>query len=373
MRLMKNGIFSLIILYSFHNLYAFDINDIKYQRSSIIHIMIEHPMYMFNSEVAEAFKELPISDRFNDHNLGVKVVKFATQEYSNQVEYINSFIQQTNLGARAVAKWFCWNKTDGKFSMDLIKKRGFYNANLLERELASKSIRGNSILYDSGENLINNTYLIMSDICFTGSYSNKEEEYELTNKTREFEVTITSYIYKLNWDKEDLYHIYSHYNSGIKDFTKNEKCFSFDYKCNVKSTYSMKSNKFTQAELIKLVVARCIDININKLQKSYPDFRIKAAITSTNPIQADIGLKEGVNENDLYEVLEIETNDEGINTYSRVGTIKAIKGKIWDNRYMAKEEGIKEADYGYTTFEKISGKDFFPGMLIREIEDGENK
>lgn len=267
---MKNGIFSLLIIFSFHNLYAFDINDIKYQRSSIIHIMIEHPMYMFNSEIANVFNGLPIDDRFNDHNLGVKVVKFATQEYSDQSEYINSFIEQTNLGTRAVAKWFCWNKTNGKFSMDLIKKRGFYNANLLERELAAKSIRGNSILYDSGENLINNTYLIMSDICFTGSYSNKEKEYELTNKRRAFEVTITSYIYKLNWDEEKLYHIYSHYDSGIKDFTKNEKGFSFDYKCNVKTTYRMKSSKFTQAELIKLVVARCIDININKLKKDIP-------------------------------------------------------------------------------------------------------
>lgn len=84
-------------------------------------------------------------------------------------------------------------------------------------------------------------------------------------------------------------------------------------------------------------------------------------------------MKEGVDENDLFEVLEMQTNDKGINTYSRVGTIRAIKGKIWDNRYMAKEEGIKEADYGYTTFEKISGDDFYPGMLIREIEDRNDK
>ncbi len=31
-------------------------------------------------------------------------------------------------------------------------------------------------------------------------------------------------------------------------------------------------------------------------------------------------------------------------------------------------ENTKESYYGYTTFKKIPGKDFYPGMLIREIE-----
>ena len=41
---------------------------------------------------------------------------------------------------------------------------------------------------------------------------------------------------------------------------------------------------------------------------------------------------------------------------------------IWDNRFMAefdKEEGY---DLQYTTFKKISGKNFYQGMLIREIK-----
>ena len=46
--------------------------------------------------------------------------------------------------------------------------------------------------------------------------------------------------------------------------------------------------------------------------------------------------------------------------------IKPVKGKIWDNRFMAEYEddanGLTE-----TEFEVVSGSGFYPGMLIREI------
>jgi hypothetical protein len=33
---------------------------------------------------------------------------------------------------------------------------------------------------------------------------------------------------------------------------------------------------------------------------------------------------------------------------------------------MASEEQAEGADFGFTTFEKVSGGDFYQGMLIRE-------
>ena len=35
---------------------------------------------------------------------------------------------------------------------------------------------------------------------------------------------------------------------------------------------------------------------------------------------------------------------------------------------MASEEGAYGADFGATTFKKESGKDFYPGLLVRQIE-----
>ena len=349
------------------SLQAQNIPEAKYQRSSVIHIMIEHPMYMFNDEIASAFKRIPLSERFNNHNLGVKVVKFATQEFTDQQEYISSFIKQTKLDNRAIAKWFNWNKSTGKFDMELVKERGLYNANTADRLIASMSVRGNAILQDMGENLISNTYLLMSDICYTGIYSNKEIERNLITKNQSFDVIITTYIYQLNWSEEKLYDFYVNYYNGSTDFI-NQPLAGFDYKAKIVTSYSEKSDDINQSRLIERVVARCLDINIAKLQKIYPDFRIKATITSTDPIQADIGLKEGVTPNDRYEVLECKINEDGIITYHHVGIIKPIAGKIWDNRYMAEEENSIASNLGYTTFQKISGGDFYPGMIIREQE-----
>ena len=41
---------------------------------------------------------------------------------------------------------------------------------------------------------------------------------------------------------------------------------------------------------------------------------------------------------------------------------------IWDNRFMAEYEKEEGSELNYTTFEKVKGKNLYPGMLIREIK-----
>ena len=72
------------------------------------------------------------------------------------------------------------------------------------------------------------------------------------------------------------------------------------------------------------------------IQHQYPDFRIKAPLMSTSPLKADIGVKEGVSENTMFEVLERVISESA------------------------------EASFDATEFEIVSGRDFAPGMLIRE-------
>lgn len=378
MRSMKSGIFnrraSIIVCGLFLCLLSGtssaqdQLDKNKYQRCSIINMMIEHPMYMYNDEIAAAFRALPVQDRFNDHSLGVNVVKFASADFRDQTENIYSFIEQTHLGNRAIAKWFGWNKADGSFNMELVKQRGFYNANLFDRELAEATLRGNSILYDAGEKLISNTYLIMHDICYSGKYSAREgEEKGFTGEKRKFKVTITSYIFQLEWTDDDLNNFYYNYYKGVGDFIHIPEQYRFVFRAKVETRYSDQTYFLSQPELIKKTVARCLDINIAKLQRAYPDFQIKATLLSGETLRADIGLKEGITEDDLFEVLLKHEDERGVVSYERVGVVKPEKGKIWDNRYMATEEKLQNANIGYTTFEKISGIDFFPGLLLREM------
>jgi hypothetical protein len=128
--------------------------------------------------------------------------------------------------------------------------------------------------------------------------------------------------------------------------------------------YGVKTNE----ELITKVCTRALDKNIADLQHQFSDFRIKAPLVSVSPLKAYIGMKEDVSNDSKYEVLEKQTDEKGKQVYKRVGIIKPIKNKIWDNRFMATEEGSKDASLNATEFQKISGGDFLPGMLIREIK-----
>ena len=113
---------------------------------------------------------------------------------------------------------------------------------------------------------------------------------------------------------------------------------------------------------------RALDENVANLQKNFEVFKIKAPLTGVEPLKCEIGLKEGVTEKSRYEVLEAVMNDQGHIEYKRQGIIRPVKGKIWDNRFMAIEERADNASLGFTTFEKVSGGDFYQGMLIRELK-----
>ncbi len=78
-------------------------------------------------------------------------------------------------------------------------------------------------------------------------------------------------------------------------------------------------------------------------------------------------MKEGVTASSRFEVLETVEMEDGSHKYNKVGEIEPVEGLIWDNRFMASEEGAAGANLGYTTFRIVKGKDFVKGMLIRDI------
>lgn len=360
-----NGIIkTLLFLWVLYNSIGIQANDAshKYRRCSLTQIMIEHPMYSMNEEIVQAYKQLPLDPRFSNHDLGVKVVRFSTQEYADQTNYINTFLDKEKVGNRSVAKWFSYNKADGSFNVSMVKERGFYNSNRLDYELSRKTVRGSAILEDAGENLIPDTYIIMHDICYKGKYSNRRKDFNRTGKHNSFSVLITSYIYSLNWSIEHLDDFYQkHYNSQNQNFIK-EANYGYTYRAKVSTEYSESSSSISQKDLIKRVVGRALEINLVKLQTSYPKFRIKAPIISVAPLKADIGLKEGISESSRFEVLEPEQDTNGIIKYRRVGIIAPVQGKIADNRLMA------DNNNEYTEFRAISGSDFYEGLIIQEIK-----
>jgi hypothetical protein len=184
-----------------------------------------------------------------------------------------------------------------------------------------------------------------------------------------------AHLYKLVWDEETAAIFYNDYwtEDGAIDSEKvvafeNSNIFRLEYIGTETAWADLQSTSFTQKsdiELVTVATNKASDAVVAKLQRSYEVFRTKTPLVSGDPLSAKIGLKEGLEKGDKYEVLEQQVNDNGTVEYKRVGTIKVEKNMIWDNRYMAGEENSSGLEY--TTFKGSKNK-YFAGMLIRQID-----
>lgn len=387
-----------------------DNQEVRYRRSSLYSMMLEHTNEKFYEEIRDAFMKLDVPDKFNDHDLSVKYVTMNKKNGIDTDDRISNYLKKNQVAKRMVSKWFNRDKSNGSFDVELIKDRGLYGANALEIQKAMQTIRGKSMLEDAGEELIGNSFVLVNNI----TYIDKERNAEIAaavfstlaniagaifgaggigdmiksvaqigqaiSKTiAGFTVKTTTYLYQVEWNEEIANTFYNqyYYDANHIDMAK-KAAFEADttlFKLKYVGKYTANSQKtvmrglFAPEEVFKKVLTRAIDKNIVELQKEFDVFKVKIPITSISPvIKAPVGLKEGVSKNSKFEVLEVVFNENtGKTNYKRVGVIKPVK--IWDNRYMATEEGAEGADLGASTFEKVSGtEDFREGMLIREIK-----
>ena len=139
-----------------------DEQAVKYRRSSIYSMLVRHTEKKFGNEIMEEYLKLPVPDKYDNHNLNVRLVE--TTDEKQQEEEITRFLEQNQVARRLVAKWFERNKETGVCDMRLISERGQYNATDLDVRLARKTARGIATLSDAGEELIANTFIMVNDI-----------------------------------------------------------------------------------------------------------------------------------------------------------------------------------------------------------------
>ena len=391
-----------------------------YRRGSICSFLIGHRNLSFAQEIEKAFDEMPVPDRYNDHGLGKKV--FYTGENKlkmkgldehrgfrvngesdkNEMNAYDFFLQKQHIASRLVAKWFMRKKDTGICSMSLIQNRGYENASALERRIAERSVRKEALLQDAGEELIGNTFVLINDIRYidrskgssilggivsagikvagalNGVDVGEKDLGTLIASYKGFNVIIRTYLYQLVWDDEISSFFYKDVYTEQLDESKRENFengrgkFSLVYLGMQKSSGATVSfigiNENEPQKMVRKACQRALDENIANLQKNFDVFKAKAPLLNVEPLQSEIGLKEGITEDSRYEVLEMNEMADGHIEYKRIGVVRPVAGKIWDNRYMSKEEKAEGADLGYTTFEKVSGGTFYQGMFLREIK-----
>ena len=376
----------------------------KYHKGSMYSIMLKHDNQEYCEEMVGVFEKIPVQDNFYDFNLSKRVFKAGVLEESdttksnNQKPHIDMLLRDNAIGRRLVAKWFNQDKA-GTFNPNQILEKGYYNVNASDIQTAIYSHKTQEgVIYDAGEDLIGNTYVLVNDIQYGDKRRNKEKRMSgaialsaipfvgmvampvagiLTNDYSGFNVTVTSYLYRLNWTKEISDGFYNAYYTATPDANKKEafknqkSLFTVSY-IGSQTVHSQNSNfkgVNDRESQIRLVCTRAIDKAIAQLQKKHPEFRVRTPLLSTSPITAHIGIREDVTDDSRFEVLEVGETSDGRTTYKRVAVIKPKKGKIWDNRYMAEFEEQKNGILKSTEFELVSGSISQTACLIREIDN----
>lgn len=391
-----------------------------YHRSSLHNILIFHSDQKYSDEILETYRNRPQSEKFNDHTLDSDIIKVKGSKYVKGT-VIDEYVNNNDIANALVAKWFNRNETTGYCDMELIYRRGLEGATSEEIEIAGYTKRGKSLLMDMGTDLIGNTYVLAHDIVYidkgernekrangmrvfgeimkaigeVASEATGDESFndlgssvndlsyvtaDVVDDFEGFRVKIMTHLYRLDWKDADNDFFFENYYMDAEsyDTVKLDAWKEADYTLtyvgsqDVVSAQTVLKNRWNLSTLIKIVLYRALDESVVKLQRNYEEFKIKEPIyqvtDSLGLVYAKIGLKEGVSIESEYEVLERVETKEGESRYKKVGMVKPVENLIWDNRYMALEDGQPNAELGYTTFKVTQGHNLYPGLLIREVK-----
>ena len=301
---------------------------------------------------------------------------------------IQKFINETKLANQLVAKWF--NRTkEGKLDFKYIELRSKESAS---EEIKTANVKVgdfNESIYD--EELIGGTFVVFNKLTFVENEPVaravrdaaitqaskismemlRNKAVETANKAYEigkvgYSVWTKVYLYQLVWNDQVADSFKKTFlkegdpTFGAKDWENSDLFklkFIGDENTSSLVTFSLKEKR-TEEKIIELSTIRNIDNVFSKLQRKYLVFRPVTPISSIDPITAKIGLKEGIEAGDKFEVLK-RTKDKKTNKpiYESIATVKVDKGvPIFDNLYRpAGEPKVDDAGNpivgpGYTTF-----------------------
>ncbi|MBK8367240.1 MAG: hypothetical protein IPL10_07425 [Bacteroidetes bacterium] len=320
----------------------------------------------------------------------------------------DKYFTTNDIAKNLVAKWFN-RSAKGTFDMKLIGERGSYDASALDIATAKSSKRGLSAVSDAGVELIGNTFVVVTRFNYismeelaaaakkTGAVAGKlggaiggkagaagnlagKAAGAAMDQAKGYVVQTTSYLYKLVWNDSIEAVFYQNYwiddnsfDQAKKDAFDKSNLFTLELIGDEKANANVLSSavvKKTDDELVAKATINAFDAVIAKLQKKYEIFRTKTPLFSGDPITAKIGLKEGLEEGDKFEVLEQVLDEKtGKTKYEKKGVIKVEKGMIWDNRFGAEDEPKIEGVTPATPLDRTTfsgGKGYYSGMLIRQ-------
>ncbi|WP_298997797.1 hypothetical protein [uncultured Tenacibaculum sp.] len=407
-----------------------EVKNSKYRRSSLHTFLLETNEFPEGEKevVINAYKSAPFPAKYNDHTIKEGIInpsqywideneipeglssneqKRVLEKNINKVNtelIIDKYFKDKKIANQLIAKWF--NRSEeGLFDMSLVEERGFYDASKTDIANAEKTTRGVNSVLDNSEELIKNTFVIVNKLKYVSNevaakavhLTATKAASELKNiiaqkiaqkaadviynKTRKgYSVWTTSYLYQLDWNKENSTKFYQDFWMDVNTGTLEDKK-EFDtlnlFSLNLIGSQSSSNiilftggkTTDTKEKVITKATIRNVEKVFAKLQKEYDVFKTKSPIQfDEDEIYVEIGLKEGVDKNTKFEALEAYYDEvTGETTYKRIATLKVNKNKIWDNQFGATDDPKNKAALLKGTYLK-GCKNCYEGILIRQIK-----
>ena len=289
---------------------------------------------------------------------------------------LNKYFTQKNVAPNLLAKWYSYDPANEQhWSLDLVTDRGQYNFSKDDLAKAKEDQNMRAKVANTAFSMINNTYVVALNLKFRSYQAVVQEAAAMAKAAGSkfgdlgvlasqaasagatmaagdgFTVQAKAYLYKLKWN-DDLNQQFAvdHFmkNSTLEDLISAGIC-ELEYVGAEKSSANVRQSIFSDkpmSDLVKRATARAIDGSIANLQAKNEVFRTVMPIIGGDgqgTIYAAIGMKEGLAEKDEYEILEAQEDEQGKVSYKAVGTVKPVKGKIWNNVYGAEEEAAENA------------------------------
>jgi len=315
---------------------------------------------------------------------------------------IKKFLKDSLVANKLLQKWFD-NDSNNKIDQDLIAERGLYNLSKEEIDVIKNSAgtAKGQVISGASLDLIPQTFVVLNKMNFisnelmaslikaqTDELAPKEEgmlrdmalaaSQKIYEKTSiGYSVWTTSYLFKLKYEKKDQDLMYYDMGQDGFDFTKQVLSYDLELehigteKANSLVTVSLKKEDKNRSEddIINLATIRNVEKVFSKLTKKYEDFKPKVPLADFGkPITAFIGMKEGLEGGETFEVLNEEfDNKTGRVIYRSVGKIKVDKKSVWDNRQTLDGEPSDPSGPDRTSFKGKAKKATY-GSLLRLIK-----
>lgn len=361
-----------------------------YSRKSLTIMMVRYsndrpipPSYYNNIEV---------TDRYDFNDIGTRQLKINTS-FSNAENYqTDQLIQDQiyeNRIPNKILESILIDKSKSYMTVDVIQKRGLYNATDADFVVANNAARGLDILKDKGVNLLCNIYFLIikpTDFTVTKNESTKGIDHTISGTGLLYQLDFdSSYMAKNFWEEFYFDSSNSTMMNKLMNYRFPLKKTSHSFSVNVSDLDGMNTvsaglqlfsnlvsgdtkkqvdestlTRKSDSEIYRQLITRSIKSSLSSIQTGDDDFTLRSSVFKVRPLQSKIGKKEGVRSDKLFEVSEkVLDKKSGKISVRKVGYVRAKR--VSDNRYSSAGNTRPSGFY------RASSKRIRKGMELKEI------